>query len=155
MGKVMRLRKRAYIVWIGPASRRPELGGEEAAGAEEFLGEVLRQGVAHGVVIVGRVAEAEGTEGLGGDAAGGEVLAGACGFGGFELGFEVPGGGLVEVEQLAAQASFAGLFGRGELALGQRDAGLLRDGADGLGKVRPSIFMTKVKTSPFSWQPKQ
>ena len=61
----------------------------------------------------------------------------------------------MHVEQLAAQAGFAGLFGRVELALRQRDAGFLRDGADGLREAEPSIFMTKVKTSPFSWQPKQ
>ena len=50
-------------------------------------------------------------------------------------GFEVLGGGLVDVDELAADAGFAGFFGRGELALGKRDAGLGGDGADGLGEA--------------------
>jgi hypothetical protein len=116
---------------------------------------VRLEALAHVVEVVGRVADAEGLDGLGGDAAAGEVLAGAGGFGGFELGLEVLGGGLVDVDELAAQAGFAGFFGRVELALGEGDAALGGDGADGFGEAEASIFMTKVKTSPCSWQPKQ
>ena len=93
------------------------------------------EAVAHVVEVVGRVADAELCDGLGGDAAAGEVLAGAGGFGGFEVGLEVLGGGFVDVDELAAEAGFAGFFGGVELALGKRDAGLGGDGADGLGEA--------------------
>ena len=60
-------------------------GAEEAAGAQDFFGEVLAEAVAHVVEVVGGVADAEFGDGVGGDSAAGEVLAGAGGFGGFEL----------------------------------------------------------------------
>jgi len=110
------------------------LRGEEAGGAECLFGEVRAESVAHMVEVVGRVADAEGLDGLEGDAAAGEVLAGTSGLGGVEGLLEVLRGGLVDIDELAPDAGFAGLFGRGELALGKRDAGLLGDGTDGLGK---------------------
>ena len=44
---------------------------------------------------------------------------------------EVERGGFVQVEQLAAEAGFTGLFRRGEFALGESDATLLGDDANG------------------------
>ena len=96
--------------------------------------EVGAEGVAHVVEVVGGVADAEGFDGLGGDAAAGEVFAGAGGLGRLQGLLEVLGGGLVNVDELAANAGFAGLFGGGELAFGQGDAGLGGDDADGLGE---------------------
>jgi hypothetical protein len=113
------------------------------------------QAVAQGVEVVGRVADAEGGDGFGGDAAAGEVFAGEGAFGGAELLFEPERGGFVEVEELAAQAGFGGFFGGVELALGERDAAFLGDGADGLGEAEFSILLTKLKTSPDWPQPKQ
>ena len=55
--------------------------------------------------------------------------------GDLQLRFKVLRRRLVQVEQLAAQAGLRGFFGRGELALGQRDPALLRDGAHGFGKA--------------------
>ncbi len=129
----MRLRKRAYI-WPGEPSAC-SLALKRPLARRTSSGKCVREAVAHVVEVVGRVADAEFCDGLGGDAAAGEVLAGAGGFGGFELRLEVLRGGLVDVDELAAQAGFAGLFGRGELALGQRDAGLGGDGADGFGEA--------------------
>ena len=56
------------------------------------------EAVAHVVEVVGRVADAELCDGLGRDAAAGEVLAGAGGGGGFQLRLEVLRGGLVDVD---------------------------------------------------------
>ena len=92
------------------------------------------EGVAHVVEVVGRVAEAEGLDGFGGDAAAGEVLAGTGGLGGVEGLPEVLGGGFVDVDQLAPNAGLAGLFGGGELAFRERDAGFGGDDADGFGE---------------------
>ena len=91
--------------------------------------------VAHVVEIVGRVADAELCDGVGGDAAAGEIFASAGRFRGFECGFEVLRGGLVDVDELAAGASFARLFGRAELALGEGDSALGGYDADGLGEA--------------------
>ena len=55
------------------------LGAEEAAGAEDVFGKVGLEALAHVVEVVRSVADAEGLEGLGGDAAASEVLAGAGG----------------------------------------------------------------------------
>ena len=110
-------------------------GAEEAAGAEDLVGEVLGELLAHVVEVVGGVADAELCDGFGGDAAAGEVFAGAGGFGSFQCGFEVLRGGFVNVDELAAKAGFAGLFGGVELALGKRDSALDGDGANGLGKA--------------------
>ena len=85
-------------------------GAEEAAGAEDWVGEVFGELLAHVVEVVGGVADAEFGDGFGGDAAAGEVFAGAGGLGAFEGGFEVLGGGFVDVDELAAQAGFAGLL---------------------------------------------
>ena len=52
------------------------------AGAEDFFGEVFSELLAHVVEVVGGVADAELRDGVGVDAAAGEVLAGAGGFGG-------------------------------------------------------------------------
>ena len=41
----------------------------------------------------------------------------------------------MDVDELAAQAGFAGFFGGAELALGQRDAALGGDDADGFGEA--------------------
>ena len=87
------------------------------------------------VEVVGGVADAELCDGFGGDAAAGEVLAGAGGLGAFECGFEVLRRGFVDVDELAAQAGFVGFFGGAELALGQRDAALGGDDADGFGEA--------------------
>jgi len=87
------------------------------------------------VEVVGGVADAELCDGVGGDAATGEVFAGAGSFRGFECGFEVLRGGLVDVDELAAGAGFAGLFGRAELALGEGDSTLGGYDADGLGEA--------------------
>ena len=57
---------------------------------------------AHVVEVVGGVADAEFCDGFGCDAAAGEVFAGAGGLGAFEGGFEVLGGGFVDVDELAA-----------------------------------------------------
>ena len=73
----------------------------------------MRELLAHVVEVVGSVADAKLCDGLGGDAAAGEVLAGAGGLGALEVRFEVLGRGLVDVDELAAQPGFAGLFGRG------------------------------------------
>ncbi len=51
------------------------------------------------------------------------------------MGFEVLGGGFVDVDELAAEAGFAGFFGGGEFALGEGDAALGGDCADGLGEA--------------------
>ena len=110
-------------------------GGEEAALAQDVFGEVRRESVAHVVEVIGRVADAELREGLGGDTAAGEVLAGAGGLGRFERLLEVLRGSLVEVEQLTANTGLTGFRGRVELTLGKGDAALLRDGADGLGEA--------------------
>ena len=69
------------------------------------------EAVAHVVEVVGREADAEFGDGFGRDAAAGEVLAGAGGVGRLQLGFEVLGGGFVDVDELAAQAGFARFFG--------------------------------------------
>jgi len=103
---------------------------EEAAGAKDLVGEVFGELFAHVVEVVGCVADAELCDGVGVDAAAGEVFAGACSFGGFETGFEVLGGDLVDVDELAAKAGFAGFFRRAELALRQRDSALGGDDAD-------------------------
>ena len=50
-------------------------------------------------------------------------------------GFEVLRGGLVDVDAAGGAGRLPGLFGRAELALGQRDAGLCGDGADGFGEA--------------------
>ena len=114
------------------ALKRPEA-------RRDVFGEVLGEAVAHVVEVVGGVADAELGDGVGGDAAASEVFAGAGGFGGFEEAFEVLGGGLVDFDELTADAGGlsikASLFGRGELALGQWNAGLGGDGADGFGKA--------------------
>ncbi len=110
-------------------------GAEEAAGAEDGVREVFRQLLAHVVEVVGGVADAEFGDRVGGDAASGQVFAGACGLGTFEGGFEVLRGGFVDVDELAAEAGFAGFFGRAELALGEGDAALGGDDADGLGEA--------------------
>ena len=55
--------------------------------------------------------------------------------GDLRCGFEVLGGGFVDVDELAAQAGFAGFFGRGEFALGEGDAAFGGDDADGLGEA--------------------
>jgi hypothetical protein len=87
------------------------------------------------VEVVGSVADAEPCDGVGGDAAAGEVFAGAGGFRGFECGFEVLRGGFVDIDELAADAGFAGLFGGAEFALGERDSALGGHDANGLGKA--------------------
>ncbi len=58
------------------------LCAEESAGAEDFFGKVLGELLAHVVEIVGSVADAELCDGVVGDAAAGEVFAGAGSFGG-------------------------------------------------------------------------
>ncbi len=73
--------------------------------------EVAGELVAHVVEVVGCVADAEFGDGFGRDSAACQVFAGAGGLGGFEGGFEVLGGGFVDVEELAAQAGFLSFFG--------------------------------------------
>ncbi len=87
------------------------------------------------VEVVGGVADAEFCDGLWSDAAAGEILAGAGGFGRFESGFEVLSCGFVDFEELAAKAGLVGLLGRAELAFGEGDAALSGDCVDGLGKA--------------------
>ena len=70
-------------------------------------------------------------DGIRGDAAAGEILAGAGGSRAFQRGFEVLRGSLVQVDQLPPGARFRRLRRRGELALGQGNAGLGGDRADG------------------------
>ena len=62
-------------------------------------------------------------------------------FGGAELLFEPGGGGLVELEELAALAALGGFFGRGEFALGQRDAGFCATAADGFREADVFDFL--------------
>ncbi len=78
---------------------------------------------------------------FGREAAAGQVFAGDGAFGAAQLLFKPGGGGLVQFEQLAALAGFGGFFGRGELALGQRDAGLLRDDAHGFREADVLNFL--------------
>ena len=111
------------------------LCAEEAAGAEDFLWEVFGQLFAHVVEVVGGVADAELCDGVGVDAAAGEVFAGTGCFGGFECGFEVLRGGFVNVDELAADAGFAGFFGSAELALWERDSALGGNDANGFGEA--------------------
>jgi hypothetical protein len=110
-------------------------GTEEAAGAEDFVGEVFGQLLAHVVEVVGGVADAKFSDGVRGDAAACEVLARAGSFRGFEGGFEVLCCGFVDVEELATEAGFVSFLGGAELPLGEGDAALGGDDADGLGEA--------------------
>ena len=78
-----------------------------------------------------READAEFCDPVGGESAAGEVFARRRAFGGAQLLFEPGSRGFVQLEKLAALAMLGGFFGRSEFALGEGDAGLLRDGADG------------------------
>ena len=93
------------------------------------------------VVVVRRVADAEGRDGLRRDAAAGEVLARARGLGGLELGLEVLRRGLVEVDQLAAQAGCSPCWraSSGELnsRLGSGMPALVATARTASGKLRP------------------
>ncbi len=111
------------------------LCGEETAGAEDLFLEVCAECFAHVVEVVGSVADAEFRGRLGGDAAAAEVLACAGCFGTLELCLEVLGRSLVDVEQLTPQPGLAGLFGRGELTLRQRDSGLHGDNTHRFGET--------------------
>jgi len=111
------------------------LRAEEAAGAKDLVGKVFGELLAHVIEVVGRIADAEFGDGVGVDAAAGEIFAGAGGFGGLQASFEVLRCYLVDVDELATEAGFACLFGRAEFALGQRDAALGGDDADGLGEA--------------------
>ena len=65
------------------------------------------------------------------EAAAGEVFAGAGAFGAAQAFLKECDCALVDVEQLSAQARFFGFAGSGVTGLGQRNAELLRDHADG------------------------
>src|SRR5258708_6022307 len=82
-----------------------------AVGAEDWVGAMFGELLVDVVEVIGGVADAELCDGFGGDAAASEVFAGAGSLGGFESGFEVLGGGFVDVDELAADTGFAGLLG--------------------------------------------
>jgi hypothetical protein len=141
---------------MGPRVPSPcSLEAEEAAGAQGFVVGHAAEPVAQGVEAVGRVADAEGLDAFGGEAAAGQVFAGHGAFGAAQLLFKPGGGGFVQFQELGALARSGGLFRRGELALGQRNAALLATMRTASGKVTFSILATKLKTSPEAWQPKQ
>jgi len=92
---------------------------------------------------------------VGGESAASEVFAGGGAFGGAELLFEPGGGGFVEIEELAALAMLGGFFGEANSRLGRGTPHFCATVRTASEKPTFSIFLTKVKTSPCSWQPKQ
>ena len=100
------------------------LRAEEAAGAQRLVVGHGAEPVAQGVEAIGRVADAEGLDAFGREAAAGQVLARHGAFGTAQLLLKPGGRGLVQLQQLCPQPRSGGLFRRGELALGQRNAAL-------------------------------
>ena len=72
---------------------------------------------------------------FGRESAASQVFAGYGAFRAAQLLFEKGGCGLVQFQQFGSLARFGGFFGRGELALGQGNAELLRDDPDGFRKA--------------------
>ncbi len=96
---------------------------------------------AEGVEGVWRVADAETFDAFFVEAAAGEVSAGGCSFAGAELLLKPLGGGFVELDEFGALAMLGGFFGGVEFALGERDAALFGNGADGLGEADVFYFL--------------
>ena len=84
------------------------------------------EAVAQGVEAVGRVADAEGLDAFGREAAAGQVFARHGAFGPRNCSSNQAVAVSCSSRSLRAQARSGGLFGRGKLALGQRNAALLR-----------------------------
>ncbi len=132
------------------------MAAEKAAGAQRLLVGHAAQPVAQRVEAVGRVADAEGLDSFGRQSAAGQVLARHSPFRPAQLLLEPRGCGLVQLQELGAQARSGSLFRRRELPLGQRNAALLRDDAHRLGKADVLDLAHKAEnTSPEAWQPKQ